>query len=81
MQSLGLLQSWGRFSRVLEPGLHVINPVCESIIEINQQTKLLEYQQMGLTKDNVQFNLTVVVFYRVCDSFKVAYRLGNYDVE
>lgn len=77
---MGLLQEWGRFEKVLEPGLHIINPISQSILEINQQTQLLEYRQIGISKDNVQFDLKVVVFYRVIDSLKLAYRLGNYDV-
>jgi regulator of protease activity HflC (stomatin/prohibitin superfamily) len=81
MQSLGLLQEWGRFERVLSPGLHVINPVSQSIVEINQQTQLIEYRQIGISKDNVQFDLSVVIFYRVIDSLRLAYRLGGYDVK
>lgn len=57
----------------------MINPISQSVVEINQQTKLLEYRQIGISKDNVQFDLSVVVFYRVIDSLKLAYRLGNYD--
>ena len=75
------MQSWGRYIRALKPGLHVINPVSETVLEVNQQTKIIEYQQIGLTKDNVQFDLTVVIFYRVSDSYKVAYRLGAFDKE
>lgn len=48
-------------------------------MEINQQTRILEYRQIGISKDNVQFDLSVVIFYRVIDSLKLAYRLGDYD--
>lgn len=58
----------------------MINPISQSIVEINQQTKILEYRQIGISKDNVQFDLSVVVFYRVIDSLKLAYRLGDYDI-
>jgi erythrocyte band 7 integral membrane protein len=81
MSNLGLLQEWGRFSRVLEPGLHLINPVSQSIVEVNQQTQILEYSQMCISKDGVRFDATVVVFYRVFDSLKVAYRLGMNEQE
>jgi len=35
---------------------------------------------VGISKDNVQFKLTIVLFYRVIDSLKLAYRLGSYDL-
>ena len=41
MISLGLVQEWGRFKEILDPGLHVINPISQSVIEINQQTQML----------------------------------------
>ena len=81
MTSLGLLQEWGRFSRVLEPGLHLLNPISQSIVEINQQTQIMEYDQICISRDNVQFDVSVVVFYRIIDSLKVAYRLGNFNTE
>jgi regulator of protease activity HflC (stomatin/prohibitin superfamily) len=52
--SLGLLQEWGHFERILSPGLHVINPISQSIIEVSQQTKVIEYSQLAMSKDNVQ---------------------------
>jgi regulator of protease activity HflC (stomatin/prohibitin superfamily) len=57
----------------------VINPISQSIVEVNQQTKILEYNQIGISRDNVQFRLTVVLFYRISDSLRLAYRLGSYD--
>jgi len=78
---LGLLQEWGRFKEILDPGLHVINPVSQSVVEINQQTKMLEYKQICISKDNVQFHTSVVVFYRIFDSLKAAYRLGGTNFE
>jgi regulator of protease activity HflC (stomatin/prohibitin superfamily) len=50
-------------------------------VEIIQQTQLIEYRQIGISKDNVQFDLSVVIFYRVVDSLRLAYRLGGYDVK
>lgn len=57
----------------------MINPISQSVIEINQQTKMLEYSQIGISRDNVQFDLSVVIFYRVSDSLRLAYKLGSLD--
>jgi regulator of protease activity HflC (stomatin/prohibitin superfamily) len=51
--SFGLLQEWGHFIKILQPGLHIINPISQSIIEVNQQTQVIEYSQVGMSKDNV----------------------------
>jgi len=59
----------------------VINPVSQSILEINQQTRILQYSQICISKDNVQFEVAVVLFYRVVDSLKVAYRMGTGNIE
>lgn len=61
--------------------MHVVNPISESIIEINKQTKIIEYEQIGLSKDNVQFHLGVVIFYRVGNPLHLAYRLGIQSIE
>jgi regulator of protease activity HflC (stomatin/prohibitin superfamily) len=47
------------------------------VIDINQQTKMVEYNQVCISRDNVQFEVSVVVFYRIFDTLKAAYRLGN----
>ena len=38
---------------------------------------MLQYHQICISKDNVQFETNVVVFYRVADSLKLAYRMGS----
>jgi regulator of protease activity HflC (stomatin/prohibitin superfamily) len=59
----------------------MINPVSQSIIEINQQTQTFSYEQMAISKDNVQFRVNIVLLYRFVDSLKVAYRLGDRNAE
>lgn len=67
--------------KILEPGLHVINPISESIIEVNRQTKIIEYEQICLSKDNVQFRIRFVLFYRIANSLDLVYKLGSSDAE
>lgn len=38
---------------------------------------MVEYNQVCISRDNVQFEVSVVVFYRIFDTLKAAYRLGN----
>ena len=41
----------------------------------------MEYQQVCISKDSVQFDTTVIIFYRIVDSLKTAYRLGDMNEE
>ena len=59
----------------------MVNPISQSIIEVNQQTQVFEYSQVCISKDNVQFDARVAIFYRVVDSLKIAFRLENMDAE
>lgn len=77
MQTIGILQKWGSYERILEPGLQIINPISDNIIEINRQTRTIEFNQMAFSRDNVQFKIDSVVFYRVYDPLKLAYKLGT----
>ena len=57
--------------------MHILNPISQSVIEINRQTQSFEYDQICITKDNVQFTVIVSIFFRVVDSLRTAYRLGD----
>ena len=61
----------------MEPGLNIINPVTESVLTVDLRTRVGTLpKQPILTKDNVTVSIETVVYYRVVDSFKVAYKLG-----
>ena len=55
----------------------MINPVSESVVEVNRQTQLIEYDQICISKDNVQFQTNVIIFFRFVDTLKAAYKLGQ----
>ena len=78
----GILQRFGKFKKRLEPGLNIINPVTESVLAVDLRTKVAALsRQPILTKDNVTLGLETVVYYRVVDPIKVAYKLGVYERE
>ena len=63
---------------MLTPGLNIINPCTNSVIIIDMKTKVAMLQQQPvLSKDNITIKIQCTVFYRVVDSFKVSYKLGN----
>lgn len=74
----GIHESFGRFMSVLQPGFHIINPLTESVKEVEMRTSIfsLEPQQV-ITKDNVSMKIVTVVYYRAIDPYKLVYKLEN----
>jgi regulator of protease activity HflC (stomatin/prohibitin superfamily) len=73
-----VLQKFGRFSRVIKPGFHVINPWTETVIPIDMKTNIMALQpQKIMTKDTVTLQIETVVYYRTVDPYKMLYKLGT----
>ena len=50
----GILFSYGRFSKVLEPGWRLVLPIIQSYSKIDIRTKVIDVpEQETITKDNV----------------------------
>lgn len=74
----GILQSFGRFQKVVKPGMHIINPWTETITEVSMKTVVLNLApQTVITQDNVSLRIDTVVYYRTINPYKLLYKLGN----
>lgn len=72
-----MLERFGRFTRILKPGLHVITPLIERIgykISLREQVVDISPQNV-ISRDNVMVTVDGVVFYRTFDSHKTAYKV------
>lgn len=74
-----MLEYFGRFSRTLQPGVHIIVPFIHQIgFKISMREQVLDIPpQAVITKDNAILTVDGVVFYRVFDSKKAAYMIDN----
>jgi len=76
--TVGLVTKFGRFVRAVDPGLHKINPFCESIkaVDIRMQVEDIP-RQVVLTKDNVSINIESALYWNIVDPFTAMFLVEN----
>ena len=63
---------------ILKPGMHLVNPCSENVIEVEMKTHVFNMQpQQIITKDNVSLRIETVVYYRSINPYKLVYKLNN----
>ena len=74
-----LIESFGKYSRKLDAGLHLIIPVYESIQHrVNIQEKQMPPDPIhAITLDNVTITVTLAMLYRITDASRYVYRIEN----
>ena len=73
------LERFGRFTLVLQPGLHVITPFVDRVgHRINMMENVLQVpEQEIITRDNAMVAVDGVVFYQVLEAASAAYEVNN----
>jgi regulator of protease activity HflC (stomatin/prohibitin superfamily) len=77
---LNVVERFGQFHRVLEPGLHFIVPFIDFVrrrISTKQQILDVEPQSV-ITKDNVKILVDNVIFYKVLNARDAVYNIESY---
>ncbi|KAF9733455.1 hypothetical protein PMIN06_009142 [Paraphaeosphaeria minitans] len=76
--NVGLITKFGRFSRAVDPGLVKVNPLSESVIQVDVKIQIVEVpKQVCMTKDNVSLHLNSVIYYRITSPHKAAFGIAN----
>lgn len=73
------VQRFGRFTRVLEPGLNFITPFAEQVgRRMNVQEIVIDIpEQAVITRDNAAVTVDGILYYRVLDAERAAYGAQN----
>jgi len=75
----GLVERFGRFDRLVDPGLRVIIPFIERIRRVDMREQVVDVPpQEVITKDNVVVTVDAVVYYQATDPVKLKYNVANF---
>jgi len=77
--SAGIVERFGKFNRIVRPGLHVLIPYAERVFIVDLQVKQAQFQVETKTRDNVFVQIPVSVQYQVLDDkiFDSFYKLSS----
>ena len=75
----GILFKRGKYSKVLNPGWHVIWPIFQSCKKIDIRTRAVDVpEQVAITSDNVSIRINAVIYYKVFDAGKALCEVENF---
>ena len=73
------VERFGRYTRTLEPDLHILTPFIDRIgARLNMMERVLDVpSQEVITRDNAQVTVDGVVFFQIVDAAAAAYEVNN----
>lgn len=75
----GILFTFGKYSKVLMPGWHVILPIIQFYKKVDVRTKAVDVpEQETITRDNVSIRINAVIYYKVFDAGKAIVEVENF---
>ncbi|MFH1785969.1 MAG: SPFH domain-containing protein [Candidatus Micrarchaeota archaeon] len=74
-----LVERFGKFNRLADPGLLVVIPFVENVIKVPTTEMRVDVdQQTVITKDNLNAVVDAIVYYKIDDINKAVYQIDNY---
>lgn len=75
------VESFGRFTRTLSPGFHLVLPIVERVgAKINRMEQVLDVpSQDVITKDNAMVRVDGVLFFQIQNAVNAAYQVKDLD--
>ncbi|MEQ1710712.1 MAG: SPFH domain-containing protein, partial [Hyphomicrobium sp.] len=73
------IENFGRYTRTLQPGLHILVPVMERVgYKMNMKEQVMDIpSQDVITRDNAMVRVDGVAFYQVLNAAKAAYEVDK----
>ncbi len=74
----GILERFGKFRKILEPGWHFIVPFIEDVKIVDMRERVIQTPpQEMITKDNAVVTVDAVVFAQITDPYKATYEIQD----
>jgi len=75
----GVLFAFGKFVKILEPGVNIVIPVYHRLEKIDTRVNTIDVpKQEVMSRDNVPVNINAVLYFRVSDPEKAILNVENY---
>ena len=75
----GIKFRFGKFTKIMNPGLNLVIPIIESYRKVDIRTKVIDVpEQEAITKDNVSIKINAVLYFHVFDASKAVLEVENY---
>ncbi|KAI8092703.1 uncharacterized protein BX664DRAFT_260735 [Halteromyces radiatus] len=76
--SIGVITQFGRFQRLVDPGLVKVNPVTEKIRKLDIRINITEIPRQDImTKDNVSISIESVLFWHIVDPYEAHFGVSD----
>lgn len=75
----GILFTFGKFSKILNPGWRIVIPIFQFYKKVDIRTKAVDVpDQEAITKDNISIKINAVIYYKIFDASKTVLAVENY---
>lgn len=76
--TVGVVQKFGKYSKLYAPGLYYINPCTETMVSVDKRERIMDIRrQICMTRDNIAVIVDAVVYYQVEDTYKSLFSIAN----
>ncbi|KAJ1514621.1 hypothetical protein HMI54_009211 [Coelomomyces lativittatus] len=78
-QEAWVIEKFGKFSRILHPGLQFLYPLIETIKFVHSLKEVVVEipSQSAITMDNVSLDIDGLLYYRIVDAYRASYHIDR----
>ena len=75
----GIVFTMGKYSRMWQPGWHLLIPVFQKLIKVDVRVKAVDVpDQEAITKDNIPVRINAVIYFKVSDAAKAVIEVEDF---
>lgn len=75
----GILFTMGKYSKIWQPGWHVIIPIFQKLVKVDIRVKAVDVpDQEAITKDNIPIRINAVIYFKVNDAAKAVIEVEDF---